>query len=342
MQIPILNIYYLLSYAWGHLEEDKAVKVAAENADSLLDLLCRVLIGGTGVLLRHGIARDYISVTDEVASVKGKFQISPTIKSNSLMKGKTICAFDDYSPDILLNRIILSTIRNLIFTLEVDQGNKKQLLSLFRRFPNLSEIQITDKTFSQIKLNRNNIHYDLLIKVCKLIHDCLLPNEEAGIFSFADFKRDKQMNLLFEKFILNFYKKKRPDLDVGSPYIKWKIPTDDGNKKFLPIMKTDIVLAGPDRKIIIDAKYYQKTLKGNFGQDKVNSEHLYQIYSYLMNQREENDPTSLDAIGILLYPVSDQNYDIDFCHEDHNIFIRTVNLNEHWSEIEKRLLSIVN
>ena len=86
MQIPIENIYYLLCYAWNKLEEKERVNVSVDDKTELLDLFAKILINGTKILLKKGIDRSYIDFTDEIAGVKGKVQISQTLKSNLLFK----------------------------------------------------------------------------------------------------------------------------------------------------------------------------------------------------------------------------------------------------------------
>jgi len=54
MKIPILNIYYLLCYAWNQLEESEIVNVNTEDSTTLLDLFARVLVSGTNHILKRG------------------------------------------------------------------------------------------------------------------------------------------------------------------------------------------------------------------------------------------------------------------------------------------------
>jgi 5-methylcytosine-specific restriction enzyme subunit McrC len=55
MKIPVLNVYYLLCYAWDTLDEGKLVNIATEPFKSLPDLFARVLTAGTTRLLKRGL-----------------------------------------------------------------------------------------------------------------------------------------------------------------------------------------------------------------------------------------------------------------------------------------------
>ena len=53
----------------------------------------------------------------------------------------------------------------------------------------------------------------------------------------------------------------------------------------LPRMVTDITLRHADHTIIVDAKFYRKALiQGRYG-ERVRSQHLYQLVTYLQNER---------------------------------------------------------
>ncbi len=106
-------------------------------------------------------------------------------------------------------------------------------------------------------------------------------------------------------------------------------------------MQTDITLENETAKIIIDAKFYKETLKSNYGAEKITSANLYQLFSYLLNQRN-SDPKTQTATGILIYPTIEQDYDLQFRYQNHNVLIKTVNLNSDWRSIEYRLKEIIN
>jgi 5-methylcytosine-specific restriction enzyme subunit McrC len=150
------------------------------------------------------------------------------------------------------------------------------------------------------------------------------------------------MNQLFEAFLRNFYSIEQKEFKVRRENIKWQFSSDDKpSLQFLPLMQTDITLESETSKIIIDAKFYKETLKSNYGAEKVTSANLYQLFSYLINQRKEDTKTQT-AAGILLYPTIETDYDLHFNYQSHKIFIKTVNLNSNWQNIEARLKTIIS
>lgn len=343
MQIPIENIYYLLCYAWDKLEEKDRVKISIDGKTQLPDLFAKVLINATRILLKRGIDRNYVACRNEVAGIKGKLQLAQTLKSNLLFQQKTICEFDEFSANSLLNRILVTIIKRLIKTKNLNDDLKLELLRLRRMLPDINEILLTASVFKQIKFNRNNRFYGFVINVCQIIYESLLPSEEQGKYYFSDFTRDdRKMNRLFEEFIRNFYRIEQQKFPtVKRETIKWQLDyRDEEGLSYIPEMETDITLENDREKVIIDAKFYRETMVVNYGKEKIKSSNLYQLFSYLLNQRVDS-PKTQNATGILLYPTIEKDYDLDFKYQFHEILIRTINLNTNWININKRLLQII-
>ena len=343
MQIPIENIYYLLCYAWNKLDEKERVDVSIDDKTELLDLFAKVLINATKILLKRGIDKNYIDHTEELVGVKGKVQISQTLKSNLLFKQRTICTFDDFSANIISNRILVSTIYRLTRTKGLDKQLKNELVSLQRMLSAIEQIEITNSLFKQIRLNRNNRFYGFVMNICQIIYESTFPSEEHGKYKFSDFTRDdNKMNQLFEAFIRNFYKiEQRKYKTVKKETIKWQFDnTDNESYQYLPQMETDITLESDNEKIIIDAKFYRETMTVNYDKEKIKSINLYQLFSYLLNQQDGSSKTQ-NAKGILLYPTIETDYNLNFKYSNHNIQIRTVNLNSNWRKISSRLIEII-
>lgn len=342
MPIPIENIYFLLCYAWDNLEEKDRVNVSTDGKHDLLELLSQVLINGSRILLKRGLEHDYISVTQENVSVKGKLEVSKSVKHNSFQRLRAVCSYDEYSADILHNQILYTTLLQLLYASGLNDGIKDSIRKVLRRFPLIQIIDLNPVIFDQIKIHRNNQFYEFLLNICQLIYDNRLPNEDEGTWTFSDVTRDeKKMAALFEKFVLNFYKVEHPEWDVSGEYIFWSFEANDSTSlEFLPRMETDITLRKPDKKIIIDTKYTQQTMQSSYDTKKVKSENLYQLYSYLMNQND-GTPRNFKTKGILLYPTISDEYNLEYRYREHPIEIRTVNLNQHWQGIKERLRSLL-
>src|SRR3954468_9405112 len=103
--IAIKNLYYLLLYAWDAFEEGRMAPVDAEPDTDLLNLLAAVLTRGIDHLLRRGPDRGYLPRTEVIPGIRGKLDLSASIKANLLPSARTACQFDELSHDVPHNQI---------------------------------------------------------------------------------------------------------------------------------------------------------------------------------------------------------------------------------------------
>ena len=343
MNIPIQNIYYLLCYAWNKLEEGNIINVKAISTTELIDLFAKILINGTGRLLKQGLDRYYVEHEYIVNGIKGKFNLSASVKRNILPANKTVCLYDEFEYNILHNQILKTTISKLFRINNLDNDLKNELHRLFIKLPPISEIIIRNSYFKQIRLHRNNYYYDFILKVCQIINENLFIDESTGNYKLKDFFREeKAMARLFEAFVKNFYKIEQSYFAVTSEVIKWNFITEtETNMNMLPVMLTDISLLSPSRKVIIDTKYYKEAFKVKYSKEKINSNHLYQLFSYLKNQESDSD-ISKSCEGILLYPSIGNNFKYCYNFENHIIKVMSINLNQDWQNIRNDLFQAIS
>lgn len=322
------------------LDEKDNIPVDIDDDNTLVDLLAKVLLHGTQLLLKRGINKEYVDIQEDILGIKGKIIFGETVKSSLLHRQRVMCEFDDYSHDILINQIIYTTLNNLVHTNNLDQDIKHRLSSLMYKFPNITPVKLTDNHFKNIAMNRNTRFYGLLLNICKMIYEQLLPTEKKGKYTFRNFD-EKKMNLVFERFLHNFYKIEQSTYGVSGRKIKWRMTSSDPSfETYIPEMKTDITLDSLNSKIIIDAKYYQETMATNYKNQKIVTGNLYQLFSYLINQEDGTEKTKRTT-GILLYPKVDEDYDLSYSFEGHTIRIKTIDLCLPPSLIKENLLNII-
>lgn len=341
-KIPIKNIYHMLSYAWDTLKTDEKVDKNSSEFDNIYNLLAKIYIEGLKSIIKRGIFKDYVEKQEELGILRGKINTIESMNNLSYLKNKMVCDYDDFSKNNNLNSIVKSTIELLMNNNKLDKEYKQKLKVNRLYFNNIDSLELSLSNFSKLRYNKNNIHYKMLVDISKLIYEGLLVTEEDGTYKFLDFIRDKQLANLYEKFVLNFYKTRLSNrYKVHSPHINWDISSAvEEDEKYLPIMRTDIVLEDTVDKIqtIIDTKFYSNTLTSSQAEyrGKIHSNNLYQIYSYVNNSGFNGE-----IRGMLLYPKVDEDIDADYKISNKRIMIRTLDLNVEWEEIEERLLSII-
>jgi len=345
MTIPIQNIYYLLCYAWNKMQEKDIVNVDNSDYDQLPDLLAKVLISGCNRLFKQGLDRNYVESTELYSGVKGKLEFNESIKTQAFLFGKSVCCFDEFSPDILPNRLLKGTLLALYKMKDVDKELKYQLRDTVNHFHGVLNVIPSVGDFYRVRIHRNNSFYDFLLKICRLIIENISLDEKTGNYKFRDLLRDQAaMQSLFENFVYNFYSIRQDKFKVKREIIHWNAaPINQSKIEYMPAMKTDISLTSKERKIVLDTKYYQEALTMNqYANLKFHSSNLYQVYSYLKNLECVSEPaTNRNASGMLLYPTTTIELDESFLIDTHIVSVCTVNLATGWKKIEDRLLELL-
>lgn len=334
--IPIKNIYYMLTYAFQVLKEQGYKSLKTEDFENVADLCAAILIKGVTSQVKRGLAKEYIQQTESLSYLRGKIDISASIKEQSMIKRQLVCSYDDFSVNSYMNRIIKTTMDILIKS-DIDKERKKQLRKLKLYFSNVERLKVKNINW-KIKFNRNNQTYQMLVFICYLVIKGMLQTNSDGSTKLMDFLDEQRMSRLYEKFILEFYRKEKPELKACASQIPWEI--DDGYVDMLPIMQTDIMLKKEEKTLIIDAKYYSKTTQNNFNANTIHSGNLYQIYTYVKNYDIEKTG---NVSGMLLYAKTDELIlpNNEYKMGGNQIKVKTLDLDCEFERIKEQLEEIV-
>lgn len=337
--IPIQNIYYMLSYAFQVLNEQGYKNIKPEQFDNVAELCAAILVKGVSKQLKRGLGREYIKNTATLSSVRGRIEISESIKTRSMMKRQLVCSHDDFSENFHMNRIIKTTMELLLHA-DIAKAIKKELQKLQVFFGNVDLLDVHTINW-KIQYNRNNQTYRMLIAICYLVIKGLLQTNSDGTTCLMDFMDEQRMCHLYEKFILEYYRKEFPQLDVRASQIPWAL--DDGVRDMLPVMQTDIMLAHGATVLIIDAKYYSRTMQTQYGARTLHSGNLYQIFTYVKNKDKEFGCNDHEVSGMLLYARTDEKIQPDNVYRmsGNQISVKTLDLNQKFSKIKEQLNEIV-
>jgi len=334
--IKIKNIYYMLAYAYQSLKEDGYDTIASEEFENIHDLLASILVLGISSQIKRGLNRDYELQIESLSCLRGKIDVSSSIKQNTLTRRKMVCNFDVFSENTTMNQILKTTSMLLIHCSEVNVVRRKALKKLMLYFADVAPIEPYCINWHSLNFHRNNATYKLLMSICSLVLKGMLLTTESGEYKLAKYLDEQTMHRLYEKFVLGYYRREYPQFSVSASHIDWNI--DDDVIDFLPQMKTDIMLTYNHRTIIIDTKYYSHSLQKNpqFDKYSIISGNLYQIFTYVKNKDRYGTGK---VSGVLLYAKTDEEItpDNDYSMSGNRISVKTLDLNSDWMEIKGQL-----
>ena len=323
----------MLSYAFYNLNDDNYNRIQTEEFENTADLFSEILAIGVAKQIKQGLVKDYIDVKETTSSIRGKIEITESINSQSFLKRQLTCTYDEFSVNCYLNQILKSTM-NLLLKSDISRRNKKKLKKLLMYFREVDLIDLKSINW-KIRFDRNNQNYRMLIGICYLTVKGLPQTTRKGDVKLMKFLDDQRMSRLYEKFILNYYKKEHPKINASASQIKWQL--DDEEDFMLPRMQSDIILEYEDKVLIIDAKYYKHTLQSYYDVNTLHSGNMYQVFTYVKNKQVEN--LEKDVSGMLLYARTDEEVlpGNTYKMSGNTISVKTLDLNQDFELIKGQL-----
>lgn len=337
--IPVKNIYYMLAYAFQVLNEDGYKSVAIEQFNNVADLCSAILCRGVSLQLKKGLGREYISETEMLSGLRGRIDITESIKTQAMLRRQMVCTYDEFSVNTYKNQVIKTTMLKLLHV-DIDKKRKKEIKKLLVFFGEVNELDVYSIQWNQ-QYSKNDQTYRMLIAICYLVLKGLLQTTSNGSVKMMDFIDEQRMCRLYEKFILEYYRKEHPEITANASQILWIV--DDGVKDMLPIMQSDIMLSKENQVLIIDAKYYKNTMQTQFEKQTLHSGNLYQIFTYVKNKEAELEDKQHEVAGMLMYAKTDEDIvpDNKYSMSGNKIYVRTLDLNCDFLTIREQLDSIV-
>lgn len=217
--IPIQNIYYMLAYAFQALTPQGSCYVSAETFANTADLFAAILIRGISVQIKRGLTQEYISRTEPLATPKGQLNLTESVKTKSLLRQRLVCTYDEFSINCKINQILKSTIL-LLMKANIAKERRRAMRKLLVYFEEVDTIPLSSVNW-HMRFHRNNQSYRLLMGVCYLTAKGLLQSGQDGHVRVMDYLDEQRMCRLYEKFILEFYRREYPQLTPSASKIDW-------------------------------------------------------------------------------------------------------------------------
>lgn len=332
----------MLAYAFSVLNKSEYRALATEDFDNAAELCAAILERGVSLQLKRGLGQEYVSRTEARSSLRGTIKVTESVKSQAIWRRQLVCSYDEFSVDTTMNRVIKATVALLVGS-DISKARKKSLKKLMVFFADVREIDLHMVDWN-MRYDRNNRTYRMLMAVCWLVVKGLLQTQSDGSVRMMDFFDEQRMSRLYEKFILEYYRREHPRLRASASFIEWAL--DDEASEGLPAMRSDITLSARGRVLIIDAKYYTSTMQTYYEKKTVKSGNLYQIFAYVKNKQAalERAGDGTEVSGMLLYAATDEEVQPDATYRmsGNRISATTLDLDRPFEEIRAQLDGIAD
>ena len=331
----------MLAYAFTDLPLASMKSVELEEFENIHNLFAAILAQGIAHQLKQGLCREYQNHHAPLQTLRGRIDFQDSIRLRCKDSRKLVCNYDELSENTLYNQILKTTVSLLLRHANVEGKYKVDLKKELALFSKVEHANLSRISWNSIRIQRDKRTYRLLVNLCRLIYEGLLLTEQSGNCKLASFLNDKDLHRLYEKFLLKYYIQHFPELSPAATQIPWAV--DDGFSDYLPRMQTDVTLSHGQRKLIIDAKFYEHTMQEKYvGSVTHISSNLYQIYTYVKNAERTFGSRPHEVSGLILYAHTDEATQPDQTYQisGNSFEIKTLDLAQDFAGISKQLNQI--
>ena len=341
--ILIRNIYYLLAYAFSDLRKQDYQLVGGEDFEHISDLMAEILTNSTSFLLKRGLYREYITSHQSLPTLRGKLDVVRSARNLAVGKQLLECEVDDLSENNIFNQIIKTGLVLLAQDKDVSKPRRDAIKKILPFFSTIDMLNPSAIPWTTVRYQRSNRLYELPVHICAYVINRTLidPNKEKQkLMMFSE----ENFNRLYEKFVLEYYRRHHPELKANADVIDWNFDTAQSiGWEYLPKMITDITLHKGEKTLIIDTKFYSQILRSKFDKYTYNSNNFYQISAYIANMDVHHTG---NVSGMLLYAQTDNesipDSEFQIRGSASKIYVRTLDLNQDFANIRERLEDIIS
>jgi 5-methylcytosine-specific restriction enzyme subunit McrC len=324
----------MLSYAFRALNAGGLSNMGGEEFENLQELFAEIIIQGMRKQLKRGLPRKYSTFSEELNVLRGKININTSVRQVSIAKRRLVCEFDEFTENTPGNQLIKCAITHLLRHKELSSERKH-----FLKFLRSSLNGVSDVRDVVVAPQRSGgAEYIMLVNVCRFLIDGLLLNTGSG-YKLREWLTDEAMSSLYERFLLEYFRKHHSYFKARPARIDWDM---DNIPSYIPQMISDVYLTYGDKTMIIDAKYYSRSMVDRYGKKAYHSNNLYQMFTYVKNADKARNG---NVSGMILYAKTDEDITPD---DDGNNFggntirVSTLDMSKDFSVVELKLESLAN
>ncbi|BCZ17454.1 mcrBC 5-methylcytosine restriction system component [Helicobacter sp. NHP19-003] len=239
----------------------------------LLDVFIQMFLEECTQLIKRGLKRDYLSVSENRPFLKGKLEFANHLKANMIHKERFYTSSDEYSLNVAPNRLIKATL-TLFKTLALSPKSQEALNSTSFVFDEVCPSQNLEADFAKSAHASRFKEYENLLAWC----DLFLRKKSLTPYSGAShaYALLFPMERLFESFV-GFWLKRSLENENARVCLQEqrKFLAKNKNSQSCFPMRPDIVLRQGSTITIVDTKW--KTIHT---QQDITHADLYQMWAY--------------------------------------------------------------
>lgn len=230
-----------------------------DDTDDFKELFITIYLNYVTKALERGLYYQYIEETDDLSSIKGKFDVKDYI-CNKLPNGngdKFNCAYSKFEYDNKINRIIKCTCKMLINM--SNKSNQNKIRHILMKMSDVSDEQMFPSDCDGIRFTRRNQNFNIIISMSKMF--LLNKFSSYSLDTSSSFCFLFPTDMLFEGFVGGYFKSVLTEmggnayLQKSDSYLFDEFSIGDVNIGPTLLTRYDILIEYKQKLFILDTKY---------------------------------------------------------------------------------------
>lgn len=332
------SLYFMLMYAWRMWPGGHVTPATKATIDAPSDLMAKLLSNAINKAHASGLQRSYITIHEETLLPSGRILMQETIRNRSQRRQLIHVERDSFSANCMPNKILRDAAQGLL-TLKLNRETKIELTDALKKLTGVSDTDISEREILTEMDRTRRLEYRIGLSIA-------LTMKQASILGATGTKPlagqaphigdERWFRSLFESFLREFYRHNLRSSFVGGRRYLWSLSDTD----LFPIMQTDINIETEHSILVIDAKCTAKVVskRQDFNKETLNSDHLYQVFSYMSHCSEINPDKKIS--GALIYPLYETPIDAVTQTPSGPLRVKTIDFKREWTDISEELLDV--
>ena len=197
-KLPVERVFFLVAYSLNPKYWRKHL-VELQAAETLHEAIARPFAEFTEAATRRGVIHGYREIDESISGVKGRIRFSDQLRKRGRLTTPIEVSFDEFTPDIEENRLLLAATQRLLKLRRVDKDTQRTLRRVLSRLTEVSSVRYRKNHVPRVRITRLNRRYERSLGLAELI-----LNDETIELSAQSVTSDGllfDMAEVFERFV---------------------------------------------------------------------------------------------------------------------------------------------
>ena len=242
----------------------------------MLEVFVRQFLCHVNDLVRHGLARRYVTVEENLPYLRGRIVFAHQVRENAVNQTRFYVAHSELTVNRPANRLIRSTLERLVSRVR-EHGNRQMLHEALIGMADVPPATDVQADWQRHNVDRSMRHYRAVMDWVGLF----LFNQ--GLATFSGAHRNLSllfpMEQVFEDFVTDSFRRYQQRYRVRAQGPQSAMTSIGGDPAFF--MKPDVSLMVGDRVArVLDAKWKQIDATRDHPKHRISQDDLYQLHAY--------------------------------------------------------------